>query len=75
MLKGRYLSLGKLRKGSIANINFSKSMCTQTSVDENEALIKEFLKKYEAKLDTEDDDEKIELREKRPNFRRLTSIF
>ena len=75
MLKGRYLSLGKLRKGSIANINFSKNMCTQTSVDENEALIKEFLKKYEAKEDIEVDDEKIELREKRPNFRRLTSIF
>ena len=44
MLKGRYLSLGKLRKGSIANITFSKDMMTQTSMDENEALIQEFLR-------------------------------
>ena len=77
MLKGRYLSLGKLRKGSMANITFSKDMMTQTSVDENEALITEFLRNYEKKekLDEEDGEEKVELRPNRVDFRRLTSVF
>ena len=77
MLKGRYLSLGKLRKGSMANIKFSKDMMTQTSTDENEALIQEFLRNYERKEKTEEKEsvEQIEIRQNRPNFRRLTSVF
>ena len=77
MLKGRYLSLGKLRKGSMANISFSKDMMTQTSMDENESLIKEFLRNYEknVEIDEEEGEEEIELRPKKPDFRRLTSVF
>ena len=71
-LKGRYHALGKMRKGSIAAVK--QEIMTQTSRDENKALLQQFLEnrgRGNTLLNFENNAEN----NKRVVFRRLTSVF
>ena len=80
MLKGKYLALGKMRRGSIAALH--RTAMTQTSIQEQEKTIQEFLNHHQ-KLSTSNEEveaeaeaeEEIEMRPTRHNYRRLTSVF
>lgn len=77
MLKGRYLALRKMRRGSVANLIPKKTIMTQTSVDENETIIKQFMENSgeKEKNDGEETESNPEIRKNRPHYRRLTSVF
>ena len=77
MLKGRYLAMRKLRRNSVATLKPNKTVMTQTSIEENENILKQLRENTgeNEKEDGEDTESHAEIRKNRPHYRRLTSVF